>query len=705
MLNLDIFPRRRIKLVNQSEMAECGLACLFMVGMYYGYQGTMGDMRRRFGQSSRGMAMRSLLEIAEHFGLAPRAVKLPLEMISGLHLPAILHWDMKHFVVIEKIHKTKVLIHDPAGRSAWMSLSEISDHFTGVAVELRPSETFSAEEKFNVLSLPRIFKNTSGSTISIIQVVMLSLILQAFVIALPYYMQISIDKIIPSMEIDYLTVIASGFVIFSIINAVASMMRSFVLLSSGTLLGLGLSTDIGRHLLKLPIDWFERRHIGDIISRFQSVGPIQTMLTQGSVAITIDGFMAISTLIFMIYYSYAASLIAVSAIIVYLSIRSFSFYYEKKAKQTAIIHRASEQTTLMENIRGIRTLRIFSREGARHSFWHNRLVDALNAEFGASRIGILQATANGLIISIQAIVTTWLLVRTVIYGSDFTVGMIFAYMAYQAQFIQRSVSFIDQIVLWRMLGLHLERISDIVEEEQDKRFIVAASGQYELAGQIELKEVCYRYAYGSPLVLSGVNLMVSSGEHIAITGVSGGGKTTLVKVLLGLVSPTSGEVFIDELPMERFGYQAYLTQAAAVMQDDNLFSGTIADNISLNDDAPIETVISAAKLAHIHDDIIEMPMQYRTLVGDMGSFLSGGQKQRILLARALYKKPKLLIMDEGSAHLDTEHERKINAEIKKLGITRIIVAHRRETIACAERVLEMREGRLIEISSLDKILI
>jgi ATP-binding cassette subfamily B protein RaxB len=280
--------------------------------------------------------------------------------------------------------------------------------------------------------------------------------------------------------------------------------------------------------------------------------------------------------------------------------------------------------------------------------------------------------------------------------------MVFAFLAYKAQFIEKAGALIDQGIAFRMLGLHLERLSDIVLAEEDKSFVESIDAETELKGRIELRDAYFRYSPSDPLVLEGANLLVEPGEHVAITGPSGGGKSTLVKILLGLVEPERGDLLIDGLPLNRFGYRSYHEQVAAVLQEDSLFAGNLADNIALFDETvDMDRVTTAAIAAAIHDDITQMPMRYETLVGDMGSTLSGGQKQRVLLARALYRQPKVLIMDEGTAHLDAAHEQVVNSAISAMGITRIIIAHRQETVEAAERVMIMLNGTLspVELDS------
>ncbi|MDP4574255.1 peptidase domain-containing ABC transporter [Qipengyuania sp. G39] len=696
-LDLGLTTRSRVRLVRQTEVAECGLASLTMIANYHGLDIDLGTMRRRYSPSLRGAPLRALINLADQIGLTPRAVKLPLEELGNLHMPAVLHWDMNHYVVLEAVKGGKALIHNPDGRSRWMPLPEVSEHFTGVALELRPSSDFDRKSLRERLNLSQLWQSMTGLKRSLAQILLLSLVLQAFVLASPYYMQVAIDSALPALDNDLLTVLALGFGLFTVINVMASLLRSFVLLNAGTSIGFSLASNIARRLFRLPVEWFEKRHTGDVLSRFQSITPIQSLLTQGAVAALVDGVMALLTLAVMFYYSPMLAFIAIVAFGLYALVRAISFSFQREAQEASIITKGKEQSTLIETVRGMVTLRLFGREALRHALWQTRLTDAVNSNVRLARIGIWQSTANMLIFGIENIITIWLAVGFVIDGAGFSVGMVFAYIAYKGQFISKSAALIDQAIAFKMLGLHLERLSDIALSPEDRSFQPGTDAVTELKGKIEMRNIFYRYSSSDPMVLQGVSLTIEQGEHVAITGPSGGGKSTLLKVMLGLVEPESGEVLIDGIPLHRFGYKSFHSQTAAVLQEDSLFAGSLADNIALFDDEiDMERVISAATAASIHDDIIQMPMQYETLIGDMGSTLSGGQKQRVILARALYRQPKILFMDEGTAHLDARHERKVNEAISAMGITRVIIAHRKETIEAADRTLVMMGGAMAE---------
>lgn len=693
-LQLGFFRRSRVKLIWQTEVAECGLASLAMIANYYGMDVGLGALRRRFQPSPRGASLKSLIAIADQMALIPRAVKLPLEQLDAIHMPAILHWDMNHYVVLEKIRYGKALIHNPEGLSRWYAFEELSEHFTGVALELRPAEDFEPLHQRDRLRMSQLWRRVTGLKRALIQILVLSIVMQVFVLASPYYMQIAIDDVLPALDSNLLTVLALGFGLFAVMNAGATLLRSYVLLSAGTSLGFGIESNIARRLFRLPISWFEKRQVGDILSRFQSVAPIQQFLTQGAVGALLDGSLAIFALVIMLFYSPMLAMMALLAFGLYCLVRAVTFAAQRTAQEDAIVSSGKEQSTMIESLRGVVTLRLFNRESMRHAQWQSRLTDSMNAGVSLARIGIWQTTASILIFGLENILSIWVAIRFVINGG-FSVGMVFAYMAYKGQFLQLASSLIDQGIAFRMLGLHLERLSDIALADQDKSFSLPVGPRPELKGRIELKNVSFRYSPSDPLVLEGVNLIAEYGDHIAITGPSGEGKSTLVKILLGLLEPDEGEVLIDGIPLARFGYKNYHEQLGAVLQTDHLFAGSLSDNIALFDDAPdMQLVTSAAMTAAIHDDITRMPMGYDTLVGDMGSTLSGGQMQRVLLARALYRQPKLLVMDEGTSHLDAECERAVNSAIAAFGITRIVIAHRAETIATAKQVYVMQERKV-----------
>jgi ATP-binding cassette subfamily B protein RaxB len=367
----------------------------------------------------------------------------------------------------------------------------------------------------------------------------------------------------------------------------------------------------------------------------------------------------------------------------------------REATAEQIVHAARQQTHFLETVRGVQGVRLFGRGEERRMGWMNVLAEQFNADVRAQRIGVVYQTANTLLFGIERVIIIWMAALAVL-DRNFSVGMLFAFIAYKDQFSDRVAGLIDRLFELRMLRLHGERVADIVLTEAEEEFAVDEIDVERLSADIEIKGLSFRYSSVEPFVLQGIDLKIRAGECVAISGVSGCGKTTLVKLLLGLQQPTEGEVCVGGVPLRKLGPGNYRRMIGTVMQEDMLFRGSIADNICFFDPAPDrERIEQCAKLAAIHAEIAASPMGYNTLVGDIGTTLSGGQKQRVLLARALYKRPKILVLDEATSHLDVLNERAVNEAIKDMKLTRIIVAHRPETIAMASRVVVLERGKAL----------
>jgi ATP-binding cassette subfamily B protein RaxB len=373
--------------------------------------------------------------------------------------------------------------------------------------------------------------------------------------------------------------------------------------------------------------------------------------------------------------------------------QQFRSYRDANAQQ--IVHAAKQQTHFLESARGIQSIRLFDRSQERRIGWLNTLADQINAELRISRLSISNQTASSLIFNAERVVVIWLAALAVM-DARFSVGMLFAFISYKDQFSQRTAALIDKLFELRMLRVHGERVADIVLTEPETQAAPTETGMQAIEPALELRNVSFRYSDSEPFVLKDLNLSIPAGQCIAITGVSGCGKTTLIKLLLGLLEPSSGEIHIGGVNLKVLGVGNFRQMVGAVMQDDHLFSGSIADNIEFFDAEPDKKRVEAsARLAAIHDEIMSMPMAYNTLIGDIGTGLSGGQRQRILLARALYKQPKVLVLDEATSHLDVWNEQLVNAAIKQICLTRVLVAHRPETIAMAQRVVVLEHGRVV----------
>ena len=690
----------RLPEIRQATASECGLACLAMIASAYGRHTDLGTLRREYPVSLHGATLATVLEVAMRLGFVGRPLRLEMSHLQGLRVPAILHWDMNHFVVLRQASRYGVTIHDPAYGARRYSNAEASKHFTGVALELVPDASFQAQRATRKLSLFDILGRMSGLVPVLVQTLVLSIILQLYVLASPFYMQIVVDNAIAKDDRQLLVVLAFGFTLFLLINTGANLIRAKLLARAQSALSFQMGAGLFRHLLRLPMAYFEKRHVGDLVSRFTSTEPVRALLAEGLVTAMIDGVMASLTAIVMFVYRPSLGLVALTALAVYLLIRIAFFRLVRRRSLDLIEAKSRESTIFIETMRAVQSIKIFTRETERGAVWMNRYAEVVRAEAVTGFLKQAFRIANELIFGLENVLIIYLGAAAALSG-EMTVGMLFAFISYKQQFVDKATRLIERAIEFRMLDLHLERLADIAGAEAEPTHFRPVAYQQPLQGNLELCDVSFRYASGEPFVLRDVNFRVQAGDYVAITGPSGCGKTTLLKLILGLLEPSSGDVLIDGMPLHVIGSQAFRQSVGVVMQDDQLLSGSIADNICFFDESfDLEHMMCCAQLAGIHDEICQMPMAYNSLIGDMGTSLSGGQKQRILLARALYRRPRLLFMDEGTSHLDIATERQVNAAVRSLGLTRIIIAHRPETIASASRCLVLQDGRLSETHEL-----
>jgi ATP-binding cassette subfamily B protein RaxB len=686
-----------LPLMLQTEATECGLACLGMVAGYHGYRTDLATLRRRFPVSLKGSTLRDLIAIAGQLELATRPLKLDLEDLPQLKLPCILHWNLNHFVVLQEVSPRSATVYDPAFGIRKLPMEEVAKSFTGVALELWPNPGFKPAEEKQTVRLRALLGRVTGLYRSFSQILLLSLALEVFAVVSPFFLQWVIDNVLVSADRDLLTTLALGFGLLMLMQQAINITRSWVLMYMSTTLNVQWQANVFTHLLRLPVAYFEKRHLGDVVSRFGSVGIIQHTLTTSFLEAILDGVMTVVTLVLMFIYSPTLAWIAIGAMALYGLGRWAWFAPLRHATEEQIIHAAKQQTHFLETIRGVKTIKLFQRQDERRASWLSLLVDQINADLRTQKLSLLYKSLNGVLFGIENILIIWLGARLVMDG-NFTVGVLMAFNAYKGQFDNRVSSLIDKFVEVKMLQLQGERLADIVLQQPETTHGGLADGQDgPLTPSLEVRGLRFRYAEQEPYVLDEVSFHIAAGESVAIVGPSGGGKTTLVNILLGILAPTQGEVLIGGQSVGHVGLDTLRRMVGTVLQDDVLFAGSLSDNISFFDPlADHAWIAECARLAAIHQDIAAMPMGYNTLVGDMGTILSGGQKQRVLLARALYKRPQILFLDEATSHLDIEREHLVNNAIKSMNITRVIVAHRPETIGSADRAIVLAGGKVID---------
>lgn len=681
--------RKSTPVILQSEASECGIACLAMISGFYGLSIDLFNFRQRFGSPSQGVTLLSLSKTAENAGLKNRALSLDLDEICQLKLPCVLHWGMNHYVVLTKVRKSSFVVHDPALGKRVIGLQEMSNYFTGVALELWPDQNFKQEKAKTRLRLLDLMRNIVGLKGTLIKIFALSVVIEAIGLLLPIGTQLVTDHVIMAHDQSLLAVICIGLVSFTLFRTFISMLRAWISLTLNTLTNIQWKTTLFDHLTSLPLSFFEKRHLGDIQSRFSSLDTIRSTFTNSIVTGIIDSIMTIGLLVMLTLYGGWLVWIVVGFTACYAIMRLATYRFYRRVSEEQVIKGARSSSHFMESLYGIATVKALNLKDRRSKHWLNINIDACNAGIKQTRFDMMYGGINTFISSIDQVVILWLGALMVI-DNNMTLGMFMAFNAYRGQFSQRASSLIDLVMQLRMLSLHNERLSEIVFSEPEKEMPSRRVFEENCGIKLDVKNISYQYDPFSQPVFSNLNITVEPGESVALVGPSGVGKTTLLKVMSGLLTPTTGDVLADNLDISKIGVNNFRLSTACVLQEDRLFSGSIAENISgFDDDIDQAFIEQCAINANIHDEIMAMPMGYETLIGELGLGISGGQKQRMLIARALYRKPSILFMDEATSHLDLNNESCINQAISDMKITRIIVAHRPSTIASADRVIDL----------------
>jgi ATP-binding cassette subfamily B protein RaxB len=682
---------RRTPLILQTETAECGLACLAMIAGRYGHRVDLPALRQRYNLSLRGTTLYDLIRIASGMRLATRALRAEPEHLRGLRLPCILHWDHNHFVVLLRVRGRCIVIHDPAVGRRNVPMQEVNKRFTGIVLEGWPTESFEHKTELARVRIWDLLRRTDGFAKVAAQVLTMSLVLEVIGLATPIGFQLVLDDVVVSDDRDLLTLIVLGLGLVLTLRALIDLVRSWAIMVAGSSLTLQWKLSLFRHLLRLPLSFFERRHAGDLASRFASIDRIQQTLSTASISPVVDGVMALVLVGMMWLYDPWLAGLAIITTGIYALIRCLAYRLYRRANEEAVVYAASESSHFFESLRGMASIKALAIGDRRQGIWNNYLVDRVGAELRVGKIDLIFTISSTFLFGLDRIAMIFFGARAVM-GDTLSVGMLVAFLAYKDQFSQRVGKCLDTIVHLGTLTVHGERIADIAlaeTEQGDTSHIggLAATITSPKAG-LSARGISFRYSDYEARVIADFDLDVAPGECVAIAGPSGAGKTTLLKILAGLLSPTAGTVLINDVPLQAIGLEAYRAQIGCVLQDDRLFAGSIAENIAGFSPSPDpERIQQVARFAAIHEEIMRMPMGYETLVGDMGSSLSGGQMQRVVLARALYRGPRILLLDEATSHLDEENERTINQAIRLLPISRVIVAHRRSTLDMADRIV------------------
>jgi len=659
---------KRVPLILQSEAPECGIACVAMIASYHGFRTDLSALRLRLAPSMRGVTLKNLSAVAETMKLSARGVQAPLKTLGQLRLPAVLHWDMNHFVVLTEVRGDRITVHDPAVGKRILKMDRASSHYTGIAMEMTPAAGFVHADERQKISAWQLLGVAATMRDAIVQVVVLSLV-------------------VVGRDADLLTVMGVGFALLVLMQIAVTAVRAWLGVYLSTQINLRLLDSLFGQLLRLPLAWFEKRHIGDIVSRFRSVDAIQRTLTLTFVETAIDGAMVLLTLAVMFWYSPALTAIVVVAAVLYGVARWMFFGPQRRAADEQILHEARSGTHFIETLRGMLAIKLNMREPERRGAYNNLIIEQTNAMVATQKIVIAHRALNGLIFGLENVAVIWIAALLVMNGR-FSVGMLFGFLAFKLLFITRINNLVDKAIEFRMLDLHAERIADIALATPE---VPSTSAGHSSGGLLHLEAKGLAFAYGTEgPVFRDIDFRVQPGETVAIVGPSGCGKTTLVKVLIGLLDRTEGTLTANGRDVRDWDRGALRGRIGVVLADDQLFVGTIEDNISFFDPKhDASRVRACARAAMIDRDIDAMPMQYNSMVGSLAHALSAGQKQRILLARALYRGPQILFLDEAFDQLDLALESRITDQLRRLKLGVVIVSHRPETVRQVDRVVRL----------------
>lgn len=679
-----------MSLVLQQEAVECGLACLVMILKAYGSNISLDSLRRKFNISLRGTSVAELVRIANYLKLDATVYLLKADQLTSINRPTILFWNNNHYVVLEKIDKRKGYhILDPAMGDTWLNSLQLNQHYSEYAISFKPQKDYRPLKESHLSSFKEITRGVPKLFSYFWCVTIFSLLLHMLLLLFPCYIQQLIDPAFFQSNLSD-TIQMSVFVLllFKLCEAALHLVRGITIGKAEKIFTEYLSHKILKHLFYLPLSFFEKHSQGSIYSRFNSIEKTREILSRGFAEGLVDGLFSVLILIIIYIYNFKIGFIVSTLTFIYLFANYLIAMKAKSHNQVQIKERSKETSFLLECLRGIIPIKIFSKEKHSIKKWLNlhkkHLSTAHKIHFWQSLLDSFRIFVFGLQIALIILVSL-----SLIYKKEITLGMLYALLFYINSLTKNISSLTSKWFDIKMLSTHAEYLSNILTyqtESSEKKNQLT----YSHVSSIVIENLSFRYHKNEPWIIKNASFSIQAGHCVIFYGASGHGKSTLLKILMGLLRPCSGEILINNLALQDKNLFSYREKIAAVMQDDELFSGTIYENISFFDySIDSNRAKECAKLAGMADEIEAMPMGYHSYIGDMGIAISGGQKQRILLARALYCKPSILFLDEAFSNLDIHMERELTTTLKKLGLTLIMITHRHESLSLADKVIHI----------------
>jgi ATP-binding cassette subfamily B protein RaxB len=680
--------RRRVPVILQQERAECGFVCLAMIAGYFGEHSDLNLLRQQCRLSGHGTSFKELLSVAERLRLIARPVRLSMSELSQLQLPAVLHWRMNHFVVLVSLNRRRLTIHDPATGKRDVDFAEFDESFTGVALEVARGREFVPQKNRKRMTVGDYVGSFKHLYRYIALMFCLLLVSQILALVPSVATQIVIDEVVLGQDRAWLYMALAGLAIVMLTTTMLDSLRSWVGLYAGTRLAADSTVCTINHLFNLPATFVSRRHLGDLMSKLESLAPVRLALTEQGVSAVVQVVVLLTTLIIMFLYSPWLTAVSVAGLSVMVILIFSLLPRSRRLSEQALIHHAAQNSSLVESLKAYETMQGLGLCGVRRLHWQHSFLRATNARVEQGKLFIFQSAISGMVGAAEQVAFLALGVAGIL-DKEITLGVLFAFIVLRGRFSGAAFVLIDLLQQFALLKVHTDRLSDIVLTPPVPESLPGAVNTT-LVGSLTIRKLSFSYdAHTS--VIDNLHCEIAAGANVVITGPSGCGKTTLLKILAGQMAPDSGQILVDGVERTLWDKQALGDQCAIVMQADSLFQGTIAENISAFSAVPdLARVRAAAINAGIWSDIQNLPMQTETLIGDTGIGLSGGQVQRLTLARALYRRPRILFLDEATSHLDIETEKRVLRNIAGLKVTVVSVAHRPDAIALAEQVISLK---------------
>src|SRR5919198_4084426 len=694
---------RRIPYIAQLEMADCSAACLAMTLAYHGRHVGLDELRDAVGVDRGGADAQGIVEAARAYGLSARGVKADVHELGHLPRGSILHWQFRHFVVLDRVARRGVHVMDPVAGRAYIPRELFGRAYTGVAIALEPGPDWEGDGGRPAKGTLRYLRPMLQEARLVRFVLVTSILLRLFALALPLFTAALVNRILPRGESHLLLVLTAGMLAVAGYYLFAAFLRARLLLTLRTKLDMQLTLGFVEHLVDLPYAFFLKRSGGDLAMRLQSHAEVRELLTTGALSAVLDGAFACVYLVALLVLSPSMGLLVLGLGVLQVAVLVLARHRNQRLMAESLHVQTRSQSYVYQLLGGIEDLKAAGAERRASAHWSNLFVNQINVSLGRGRLEALTESATT-VLGMASPLAVLAVGGAQVLNGGLSVGNMLALAALSAGFLGPLATLVTTALQLQLLGSYMHRINDVLDapKEQQDRHVRRAPA---LSGRIAAEGVSFRYSRLAPLVVEDVSLEVEPGRTLAIVGRSGSGKTTLGRLLLGLYRPESGRILYDGIDLAELEARSVRTQLGIVTQRPYLFGTSIRENIALTDPSlHLDAVVRAAKLACIDDDIAAMRRAYETIMVDGGASLSGGQRQRVALARALAHSPSILLLDEATSELDALTERVVYNNIAGLGCTRIVIAHRLSTIAGADLIIVMEGGRIVERGTHEELL-